>query len=44
MTISKKDVNRLCKIARILNNADEEDPDYYDLWEELNDIIQNIKE
>jgi len=44
MTISKRDVNKLCKIARILNNADEEDPDLYDLWQELADIIERIEE
>lgn len=43
MTITKRDLNRLCKIARIINNADEEDPDLYDIWEELNDVIQNIQ-
>jgi hypothetical protein len=41
--ISEKDLQALCDIARALNNADEEDPDLFDLWEQLNDVIQNIK-
>lgn len=40
--ISEKDLQTLCKIARALNNADEEDPDLFDLWEQLNNVIQNI--
>ena len=44
MTISKRDYNKLCKIARTLNNADEEDIDFLDLWQELADVIERIEE
>ena len=40
--ISEKDLQTLCSIERELNDADEEDPDLFDLWEQLNDVIQNI--
>ena len=40
--ISEEDLQTLCSIARALNNADEEEPDLFDLWEQLNDVIQNI--
>ena len=40
--ISEKDLQTLRSIARALNNADEEDPDLFDLWEQLNNVIQNI--
>lgn len=40
--ISEKDLQTLCYIARMLNDADELDPDLYELWEQLNDVIQNI--
>jgi len=45
MTISKEDYNRLCDIARCLCDIEHEDYDYdqLDLWEDLNDVIQNIK-
>ena len=46
MKISKKDYNRLCNVAQKLCDTEHEDYDYdtFDLWEELNDIIENIKE
>ena len=39
MEISNQDFNRLCEIARTLNEMEEND-----LWAELNDIIDNIEE
>lgn len=46
MKISKKDVERLCKVARCLCDIEHEDYDYdqLELWETLNDVINNIKE
>ena len=44
MTISKRDLNRLCKIARMLNDIDEKEYDVQDIWDELNDVISNIIE
>jgi len=43
MIISKSDYNELCKIARMLNDT-ENDYDLFDIWEDLNEIIFNIKE
>ena len=43
MTISKRDYDTLCKIARTLNDADEIDIDAYALWDALNQVIHNIK-
>jgi len=43
MKISKSDYNKLCKIARMLND-EESDYDTFDIWEDLNEIIDNIKE
>ena len=40
--ISEKDLQTLCSIARALNNADEEEPDLFDLREQPHDVIQNI--
>ena len=40
MKINKEDLEELCAIARELN----EDDTYVDLWERLNNVIQNIKE
>lgn len=46
MQISKSDYNRLCKVAQKLCDTEHEDYEYdsFELWEELNDIIDNIKE
>lgn len=46
MTIEKEDFERLCNIAKKLNDTEHEDYDYdqFELWEELSDIIDNIKE
>lgn len=43
MQISKKDFNKLCKIARMLND-EESDYDTFCIWEELVEVIDNIKE
>ena len=46
MTISKRDYNKLCKIARYLCDIEHEDYDYdqLELWEMLNEVIENIKD
>lgn len=44
MKINKKDFNKLCEIARKLNDFEECDVDLYEVWEDLNDIIENIEE
>jgi hypothetical protein len=46
MFISKKDYNTLCKIARALNDTEEEEYNFsrYDLWKMLNNVIFNIEE
>lgn len=46
MIISKNDYKKLCKIAKMLNDTEHEDYDYdlFDIWEDLNEIINNIKE
>lgn len=41
MYISKNDYKVLCNIARIIND-EEFDIDRFELWEELNDVIQHI--
>lgn len=45
MTISKEDYDTLCEIARCLCDIEHEDYDYtqLELWEELNEVIENIK-
>lgn len=43
MQITKSDFNELCRIARMLND-EENDYDTFDLWEDLNEVINNIKE
>ena len=43
MKISKEDYNRLCYIARLLNDEDA-DPDMFELWEDLTKVINNIKD
>lgn len=40
MKIDKEDYEELCAIARELN----EDETQLDLWERLNDVIQNIED
>ena len=42
--ISEKDLEDLCYIARALNDIDEEEPDFMELWEMLVNVIENIKE
>ena len=45
MKISKNDFNVLCNIARDLNNVYENDNiDFNEMWEALNDVINNIEE
>ena len=42
--ISQDDLEDLCYIARALNDIDEEEPDFMELWEMLVNVIENIKE
>lgn len=42
MTIKEEDYIQLRKIAIALLHADEEDPDLYDLYEQLNTVINHI--
>lgn len=44
MKISREDFERLCEVARCLCDIEHEDYDYtqLELWEILNDIIENI--
>jgi len=45
MFISKNDYNILCKIARALDDTEEEyNFSRYDLWKMLNNVIFNIEE
>ena len=46
MIIKKEDYNKLCNIARCLCDSEHEDYDYdqFELWEALNEVIENIKE
>lgn len=43
MTISTKDFNTLCDIARRINDLDETQEDLFEIWEDLNDVIDRIK-
>jgi hypothetical protein len=43
MRISETEFDTLCNIARALNN-EEEEIDRYDLWQQLNYVINNIEE
>lgn len=42
--LSDKDLKDLCYVARALNDVDEEEPDYLELWQILADVIENIQE
>lgn len=44
MIISKNDFRVLCNIARDLDDRYEKEIDYNEMWEALNDVIENIKE
>ena len=46
MKISREDYEKLCDIARCLCDIEHEDYEYdqLELWEELNDVIENIEE
>lgn len=41
MTISQEDFDELCNIARLLND---EEVDTFEVWERLNEVIDNIEE
>lgn len=43
MKISKDDYKMLCKLARMIND-EENDIDRFEIWEYLNDVINNIEE
>ena len=42
--IDEEDLENLCYIARALNDIDEEEPDFMELWEMLANVIENITE
>ena len=44
-TITEEDLETLCEIARCLCDIEHEDYDYdqIDLWQDLADVIENIK-
>lgn len=46
MKISREDYEKLCDIARYLCDIEHEDYEYdqLELWEELNNVIENIEE
>ena len=44
MKISKNDFQVLCNIARDLNDYNEKEIDFCELWGALNDVIENIEE
>lgn len=44
MNISKSDFRVLCNIAKDLNDVYDKDIDFNEMWEALNDVIENIKE
>ena len=44
MNISKNDFRVLCNIAKDLNDVYDKDIDFNEMWEALNDVIENIKE
>lgn len=44
MKISKSDFRVLCNIARDLNDVYDKDIDFNEMWEALNDVIENIEE
>lgn len=44
MRISKDDFQVLCNIARDLNDVYDKDIDFNEMWEALNDVINNIEE
>lgn len=43
MTISSNDFDKLCDIARRINDLDETQEDLFEIWEDLNDVIGRIK-
>lgn len=44
MKISKADYRVLCNIAKDLNDAYDRKIDFNEMWDALNDVINNIEE